>query len=105
MASVLQVLFSIPEFNQRYQAPGQAHIQTCRDNPAECFYCQMAKMADGMLSGKYSKNTVNEQGEERGQTGIAPMMFKGVIGKGHPEFSTMRQQVSTKLILRTLKSF
>ena len=25
--------------------------------------------------------------------GILPGMFKALIGKGHPEFSTMRQQV------------
>ncbi len=30
------------------------------------------------------------------QEGIPPMMFKALIGRGHPEFSTARQQVSNQ---------
>ena len=29
---------------------------------------------------------------EQSQEGIAPRMFKSLIGRGHPEFSTNRQQ-------------
>lgn len=55
MASVLQVLFSLPSFQQRYLTQGQEHMATCRNNrPAECYQCQMAKLAHGMLSGHYS---------------------------------------------------
>ena len=53
----------------------------------------MAKMAHGLLSGKFSIPLVNEQGEITGQNGIPPSMFKSLISKDHSEFSTMRQQV------------
>ena len=33
------------------------------------------------------------------QEGILPMMFKALIGRDHPEFSTMRQQVSYLALL------
>ncbi|KAJ3284164.1 hypothetical protein HDU79_008435 [Rhizoclosmatium sp. JEL0117] len=89
MASVLQVLFALPSFQDRYFQPGQHHISVCKDTAASCFHCQMAKIADGLLSGTYSL-PANEQAT--GQDGIAPGMFKTLTSKGHPEFSTMRQQ-------------
>lgn len=33
------------------------------------------------------------------QNGIAPRMFKSLIGKGHPEFSTNRQQDAQEFFL------
>ncbi|KAJ3082605.1 hypothetical protein HK102_001574 [Quaeritorhiza haematococci] len=109
MASVLQVVFSLPSFQERYTDPMKSHIQTCRDPPARCFFCQMAKMADGLLSGRYafpvennpdsmlttpdeSKPQEEQQQPLSGQDGIAPTMFKALVGKDHPDFSTMRQQ-------------
>jgi ubiquitin carboxyl-terminal hydrolase 5/13 len=50
-------------------------------------------MCHGLNSGHYSIPTYDESGEAQGQDGIAPAMFKELVGKGHPEFSTMRQQV------------
>lgn len=49
----------------------------------------MRKMADGILSGRYSR--VDEAGD-RFQKGIKPSMLKELIGKGHEEFASMRQQ-------------
>ncbi|KAJ3293305.1 hypothetical protein HK104_004606 [Borealophlyctis nickersoniae] len=93
MASVVQSVFALDEFQNRYQNAAAQHVSQCRDNPATCFHCQMAKMADGLLSGRYSVPIEKGQDEEvRGQDGIAPSMFKALIGKGHAEFSTMRQQ-------------
>ncbi|KAJ3148786.1 hypothetical protein HDU86_007341 [Geranomyces michiganensis] len=94
MASVLQVLFSFKPFQDRYLGVAREHSFTCREKAATCFQCQMGKMADGLLSGRYSQpvSKVSDEGEIRGQEGIAPSMFKNLVGKGHPEFSTMRQQ-------------
>ncbi|TPX64195.1 hypothetical protein SpCBS45565_g06069 [Spizellomyces sp. 'palustris'] len=94
LASVMQAVFSFQPFENRYLGIGQDHVATCRERPANCYHCQMTKLADGLLSGRYSqpKETISEEGEQRGQDGIAPSMFKTFIGKGHPEFSTMRQQ-------------
>lgn len=142
MASVLQVLFALPAFSDRYLTKGAAHALMCQNtNPATCFECQMAKMADGLLSGRYSVprpetseanddataeafappgsgqsedlsgQPVKEKPVVAFQEGIRPIMFKSLVGKDHPEFSTMRQQDSEEffkylvsLIQKTSKS-
>lgn len=68
-------------------------MKVCKDQPASCFPCQMGKLAEGLLSGRYSIQKTDSEGNVRGQDGIMPAMFKQLIGKDHPEFSTMRQQV------------
>jgi ubiquitin carboxyl-terminal hydrolase 5/13 len=88
----MQVLLSIPHVQETYFVKHQLHIQNCFDIPAKCFHCQMGKLADGLLSGRYSVPVKGAEGDDRGQDGIAPFMFKSVVGNGHPEFSTMRQQ-------------
>jgi uncharacterized UBP type Zn finger protein len=37
--------------------------------------------------------------EEGSQPGIRPQMFKNLIGKGHPEFSTNKQQDAQEFFL------
>ncbi|KAJ3178214.1 hypothetical protein HDU87_003766 [Geranomyces variabilis] len=94
MASVVQVLFALKPFQDRYLSVAREHSAACCDKAATCFHCQMGKMADGLLSGRYSQPVpkLDDEGESRGQEGIAPSMFKNLVGRGHPEFSTMRQQ-------------
>ncbi|KAH6581014.1 hypothetical protein BASA61_009275 [Batrachochytrium salamandrivorans] len=92
MASVLQVVFSLDSFKTRYNDPSWTHSSQCHDLPTNCFQCQMSKLADGLVSGRYSVPTIGDDGEERGQEGVPPLMFKDIIGRGHSEFSTMRQQ-------------
>ncbi|KAJ3123379.1 hypothetical protein HK100_011626 [Physocladia obscura] len=83
-----------------YFEAGQKHIAVCKDTAATCFHCQMAKLADGLLSGNYSFPS-NDNGS--GQDGIAPGMFKTLTSKGHPEFSTMRQQDAQEYFSHILK--
>ncbi|UZJ55014.1 hypothetical protein CBS101457_004334 [Exobasidium rhododendri] len=99
LASVLQTLFSLPAFQTRYLDAYQTHTRHCTNpSPATCFECQMTKMADGLLSGRYSHPRASDDGGESKendvafQEGIRPSMFKALVGKGHEEFSTMRQQ-------------
>jgi ubiquitin carboxyl-terminal hydrolase 5/13 len=67
----------------------------------------MHKVADGLLSGRYSHPAPYASGTPSHpsdplhpfptpvfQQGIRPTSFKALIGKGHPEFSTMKQQDS-----------
>ncbi|KAI8841754.1 hypothetical protein BC829DRAFT_402114 [Chytridium lagenaria] len=103
MASVLQTTFAIPSFMEKYSVAGQEHIRTCRSDASQCFHCQMAKMFEGLHSGRYSMPVVNEDGEIRGQDGIAPAMFKSLIGKGHAEFSSMRQQDAQEFFQHLIK--
>lgn len=38
------------------------------------------------------------------QDGIAPQMFKSVIGRGHPEFSTSRQQDAQEFFMHLVST-
>lgn len=104
MASVLQTIFSLPSFRNRYtNASSLSHSQTC-SNPlhATCLECQMLKMAHGLLSGTYSHPSTTQSRHSPEsvvfQDGLKPMGFKSLIGKGHAEFSTMRQQDSEEFL-------
>ena len=104
--STLQALFAIPEFVDRYYLPDQPAPETVQ--PAEDLETQLRKVADGLLSGRYSKPdsdvSVSEHTPEvPHQKGLAPAMLKHLIGRGHEEFSTMRQQDAFELLLHLLK--
>lgn len=100
-------------------------FETRNANPTKDFIIQMychgytgcysnsvarCKLARGLLSGEYSTQPVavvgnspeEEGGEEKRQKeqdGIRPSMFKTLIGAGHREFSSKRQQVGVSLSL------
>lgn len=104
MASVLQTIFSLPAFQERYGNLAKSHGMSCSERlPADCVECQMHKVADGLLSGRYS-HPANYARKPEGddsptfQAGIKPTSFKALIGKGHEEFSTMRQQDSEEFL-------
>ncbi|XP_033097730.1 ubiquitin carboxyl-terminal hydrolase 5-like isoform X1 [Anneissia japonica] len=103
MNSVMQVIFMIPDFIDRYPKNMETIFSECSNDPASDFTVQMAKLGHGLLSGDYSKETLPEEGEdetkEKSQVGIAPRMFKSLIGRGHPEFSTNRQQDAQEFLL------
>lgn len=106
LASVLQSLFSMPEFQERYYHPSDT--PPAADDPAQDLETQLRKIADGLLSGRYSKPdsdviTSEDTPEVPHQKGLAPAMLKHLIGRGHSEFSTMRQQDSFELLLHLLK--
>ena len=107
LASVLQSLFSMPEFVQRYYRPDEGLSPLSK--PAEDLEVQLRKVADGLLSGRYSypdkeiELSSESKSEQQFQKGLAPAMLKHLIGKGHAEFSTMRQQDSFELLLHLLK--
>lgn len=68
----------------------------------------MLKLGDGLVSGRYSVRAKappvsqtdfdTAQDEPKFQEGIKPSQFKALIGKGHEEFSTMRQQDSEEFL-------
>lgn len=106
LASTLQALFAMPEFAERYYLPDEAPPVT--PQPAEDLETQLRKVADGLLSGRYSKPdsdviTSEHTPEVPHQKGLAPAMLKHLIGRGHAEFSTMRQQDAFELLLHLLK--
>ncbi|THH14073.1 hypothetical protein EW146_g6207 [Bondarzewia mesenterica] len=121
MASVIQALFSLGPFQERYLATASEHWKTCLETlPANCLDCQMHKIADGLLSGRYSRprsqstlspldpKLTNPLAHDSPtpvfQEGIRPVTFKALIGKGHEEFATMRQQDSEEFFTYLLAS-
>ena len=115
MASVLQTLLSLPAFRTRYSPDTlSSHAQTCdKLLPAECIECQMLKLSDGLLSGRYShvarsppisfgEHDTSHAESPKFQEGVRPAQFKSLIGKGHEEFATMRQQDSEEFLQHLL---
>ena len=104
LASVVQCLYSFPEFQQRYHVHSDTPFPA--QHPAEDLETQLRKMADGLLSGRYSKPDTDVQKTDESdipyQKGLAPAMLKHLIGRGHEEFSTMRQQDAFELMTHLL---
>ncbi|CAD1472008.1 unnamed protein product, partial [Heterotrigona itama] len=75
--SVMQMLFVIPDFIKR------------------------AKLGIGLLSGKYSVPP-NTNHEHESRQGIPPRMFKTLVGRGHPGFSSNRQQDAQEFFLHII---
>ncbi|EPS37809.1 hypothetical protein H072_8429 [Dactylellina haptotyla CBS 200.50] len=106
LASILQCLFSLDGFKSRY---GDLDDVPTADRPAEDLETQLKKVGDGLLSGRYSKPDGQQQTSSTEHTyvqyqkGIAPAMLKTLVGKGHEEFSTMRQQDAFELLLHLFK--
>lgn len=108
--SVMQVLFTIPEFQLRYYNLADNVFQSMPTNPTDDFEVQMCKLAVGLLSGKYSQQpkdvpmeTDSQDGpKQKEQPGIAPYMFKAVVGRGHQEFGSSRQQDAQEFYLHLM---
>lgn len=92
LASIVQCLFDMPSFKERYYRPND-DLPIVED-PAADLETQLRKMADGLWSGRYAKvdSALVPESEVAHQKGLAPAMLKHLIGRGHEEFSTMRQQ-------------
>lgn len=105
LASILQCLFDLPSFQQRYNIP-EIDLPVVPD-PAQDLETQLRKMGDGLLSGRYAKPdsdvVADEHSDARHQKGLAPSMLKHLIGRGHAEFSTMRQQDAFEFLQHLIK--
>lgn len=106
LASTIQCLFSVPDFQIRYYHPRSPLPEA--GLPAEDLETQMRKLADGVLSGRYSypDNNVHAQPDDPEvphQKGLSPAMFKHLVGRGHEEFSTMRQQDAFEFLTHLFK--
>ena len=102
MNSVLQVLFTLKEFSETYMKP--TFLDRCDlTSPDSDLKLQMSKLCHGLMSGDYSLGTdevdENVLRDEGSQPGVRPLMFKNLIGKGDPEFSSNRQQDAQEFLL------
>lgn len=107
LSSIMQCLFATTGFQSRYYHPSEE--PPLSEAPAKDLETQLRKLADGLLSGRYSSShsqpiSAADPPENVHQRGLAPAMFKYLIGKGHEEFSTMRQQDAFEFLLHVFKS-
>lgn len=97
-------------FEERYNhSYAKMHERSCEKLPADCLECQMCKIADGLVSGRYSVPSTRANANPTTQKlvfqdGIRPVMIKNIIGKGHAEFSTMRQQDSEEFLTHLIQT-
>lgn len=102
LASIVQCLFDLPSFRERYY--GTSNDLPIVQEPAADLETQLRKMGHGLLSGRYSVPDNDAPGSEvTYQRGLAPAMLKHLIGRGHEEFSTMRQQDAFELFQHLFK--
>lgn len=98
MNSVMQVLFSLKDFQDKYYTQRNFYFDNAKD-PARDFNAQTAKLADGLLSGVYSKQPAAEIDVSLQEpSGIRPQMFRSLIGRNHPDFSTKQQQDAAEFL-------
>lgn len=99
MNSVLQVLNTLPEFREFYGRPQWLDRGDLQD-PASDLQLQFAKLSQAMASGEYSMEAeeavLNDEGS---RPGVRPVMLRQLIGRGHHEFSSNRQQDAQELFL------
>lgn len=97
MSSVFQTFFSIPEVQEKYfsseWAKSLADNYSSASSPAFDLSVQLVKLGSALLSDRYVDPAANEH-EDMTLLGyqVAPRMIKYLIGKGHREFSSCRQQ-------------
>lgn len=100
--SVIQLLYLVPNFVQRYYANADTIFDSINGDPAEDFNCQMAKVAVGLLSGKYSVPPPTGSPIDADSPGISPLMFKTLVGRGNPDFSSCKQQDAVEYFMHLM---
>jgi len=84
--SVMQVLKQVPAVCDRYFDKYEI-FQSAPEDPVTDFPTQMSKLVNALVSDEYASPEA-----ENAAVAVCPRMFKQLVGKGHPEFSTGRQQ-------------
>lgn len=100
MNSVMQVLFTVPDFIHRFVDKAPEIFGRYTNDPANDFNVQFAKLGTGLLSGKYSSVAENSLDSEN--TGISPTMFKNLIGKTNKDFASKQQQDAQEFFLHVV---
>jgi ubiquitin carboxyl-terminal hydrolase 5/13 len=84
--SILQVLKQVPAVCDRY-FDKQSIFESAPEDPVTDFPTQMSKLVNALVSDEYASPEA-----ENAAVAVCPRMLKQLVGKGHPEFSTGRQQ-------------
>ncbi|RNA18739.1 ubiquitin carboxyl-terminal hydrolase 5-like [Brachionus plicatilis] len=87
--SVVQVLFTIPDFVNKYFTKYEQYKKCTQRDPSGDLNFQLSRLGHGLLSGRYADQT----------QAIRPVVFKNLVGKGHTEFSTKKQQDACEYLI------
>ena len=99
---LIQVLFTLPDWLSFYNREKWLDNGSLSD-PASDLPLQLSKLCKGLVSGEYSaKGDEADLRENGSQPGIKPTMFKQLIGRGHVEFSSNRQQDAQEFLMHIL---
>ncbi|KAJ9468039.1 Ubiquitin carboxyl-terminal hydrolase 14 [Diplonema papillatum] len=90
IASVMQMLATLPEVRSAYFEHGDAVVSSCPQdqNPADDTLTQLAKLVTVLCSGDFSRAGEADNPAHH----VRPQMFRAAVGRGHAEFSSSRQQ-------------
>ena len=94
--STMQALCLVPHFVDQFEARADALLASAPDDAEEDLVTQTAKLARALVS-------CEGMPDFPGTPSVAPRMFKTVIGRGHPEFSTGRQQDAVEFFQHLLE--
>lgn len=101
ISSVVQCCMAMAPFRHSFYPSGsKPHQASCSADPYKCCYCQLERVAEGLLSGKFCApppTSSNNNTEDVG--GISPRLLKNVIAGTHPDFSTGMQQDAQEYML------
>lgn len=98
--SVLQLLWTLPQLQERYASAADKIFESAPSDLAQDFITQFAKVGVA-LAGEPHKSGACQNGNDTALQ-VTPVAFKTLVGKGHPEFSSNRQQVSVTRVLTEL---
>jgi uncharacterized UBP type Zn finger protein len=108
---VLQLLFTLPEVCAQYLDRYDALVRgRSPPDPAADVVTQTAKLAQGLGSERYAPAATLEEAQavadtpeaDHFTTSIEPRMFKTLVGRGHAEFSSGRQQDAAEYLQHLL---
>ncbi|KAB0792518.1 hypothetical protein PPYR_14477 [Photinus pyralis] len=101
--SIMQMIFNIPDFVKKYVDCASTIFDNANMmNAADDLAVQMAKLGVGLVSGTYSIPPPKGSPPDADSPGISPIMFKTLVGRGHADFSTKKQQDAQEFFLYLL---
>eukprot|EP00951_Prasinocladus_malaysianus_P001423 scaffold9746_cov21-Prasinocladus_malaysianus.AAC.1 len=94
----MQVMWSLPGLPSRYLTRGQAIMEDAPPDSASDLITQLAKLGRALVEGKVGAHQPDPappggEAPPEPKPSVAPRRFKTLAGRGHPEFSSGRQQV------------
>mmetsp|Transcript_22548 Transcript_22548/g.49850 ORF Transcript_22548/g.49850 Transcript_22548/m.49850 type:complete len:835 (-) Transcript_22548:225-2729(-) len=98
MNSTVQLLLGLPEVKDRYLDAAVRLRESATGDVAGDLLSQVAKLTFGIHSERYAPPWREGDDEDDPRFLVAPQMFRTLIGKGHSEFSTGRQQDAAEFL-------